>query len=150
MVQGLRELSPSVPRLFSLIPPGNKDWSPGKKMRTLIEVANHLAQIPSIDLTILQGSSETEVQEMERTLFMNNRVDLTSVWEGGLDAIEQFYGTLPTEEYHTRICKAFYGYSATPEKWLLDIITHGYHHRSQLFTYLKILEAPVDMSTLYS
>jgi len=33
--------------------------------------------------------------------------------------------------------------------WLLDIITHSYHHRAQLFTYLKQLGLPVDMATLY-
>ncbi|MDQ7825218.1 MAG: hypothetical protein RDV48_20620 [Candidatus Eremiobacteraeota bacterium] len=63
---------------------------------------------------------------------------------------EQFYGALTPEQYRNGIGRAFYGHEATLPEWLLEIITHGYHHRSQLFTYLKILGSPVDMSTLYS
>jgi uncharacterized damage-inducible protein DinB len=149
-MKGLRGLSPSVLRLFSLLPEKKLNWRPVESMRTLLEVANHLAQIPSVDLAILTGTLHAEVQELERALFKTNPAELGTLWEGGLEKLEQFYSALTPGEYARGIGRAFYGHEATYPEWLLEIITHGYHHRSQLFTYLKILGVPVDMSTLYS
>ena len=150
LIKGLKGLSPSVLRLFSLMPEEKLEWRPVESMRTLLEVANHLAQIPSVDLAILNGAPHAEVQELERALFKTSPAGLGPLWEGGLERLEQFYIALSPGEYAGGIGRAFYGHEATYPEWLLEIITHGYHHRSQLFTYLKILGAPVDMSTLYS
>lgn len=150
LLKGLKSLTPSVLRLFALIPEGRLEWRPAGNMRTLLEVANHLAQIPRVDLTILQGASRAEVQELERTLFQKSPALLPDLWEGGLEELGRFYGALSPIDFESRTGKAFYGHEETLAEWLLEIITHGYHHRSQLFTYLKILGEPVDMSTLYS
>jgi uncharacterized damage-inducible protein DinB len=75
------QLNGSLEELFTQIQPDHLQWRPRENMRTLMELANHLAQLPSIDL---------------------------------------------------------------------KIITHAYHDRAQLFTYLKVLGRPVDMFTLYA
>ena len=149
LLEGLNSVGPSAERLFSLLPADKLEWRPRENMRTLMEVANHLAQVPAIDLFILEGASQEAVQERERELRRAAPAELAAVWRGGVGAVSAFYGGLSDTEFMTREGKAFYGHVAPLWSWLLDIITHSYHHRAQLFTYLKELGLPVDMATLY-
>lgn len=67
-----------------------------------------------------------------------------------MQAAAEYFGSLSPEQFQTQVGKAFYGHAAPMHEWLLEIITHSYHHRAQLFTYLKLLGRPVDMFTLYA
>ena len=42
------------------------------------------------------------------------------------------------------------GRSQTYQQWLLETVTHIYHHRAQLHMYLKLKGYPVDTNTLYN
>lgn len=51
--------------LLARVTPEQWDFRPADNMRSLAELANHLAQIPLIDLAILQEKSEEEVRRLE-------------------------------------------------------------------------------------
>jgi len=150
LLRELQNVGRSVERLFSLLPADRLEWRPQENMRTLLELANHLAQVPSVDLKILQGAAQPEVQGLERALTRGDAGALTEVWRHGVEAVAAYYGPLTAERFMTETGKAFYGHEATLSEWLLEIITHTYHHRAQLFTYLKLMGLPVDMFTLYA
>jgi uncharacterized damage-inducible protein DinB len=149
LVKGLQQLSGSLEELFSQIQT-DTTWRPRENMRTLLELANHLAQIPALDLAILQGSSEPAVRAMESTLTVLDPSELIHTWHLGLARVTEYFNGLTEEEFEQKVSTAFYGHKATQAEWLLEIITHTYHHRAQLFTYLKLLGRPVDMFTLYA
>lgn len=149
LMKALTQLNGSLEELFNQIQPEHLDWRPHEHMRTVMELANHLAQVPSIDLKILQGGTEAEVRALEGSLRRSTPAELVHVWRAGVGAVAEFYGGLSAEQFESQVGTAFYGHAMPMSEWLLEIITHGYHHRAQLFTYLKMLGRPVDMFTLY-
>ncbi|HWI53072.1 MAG TPA: DinB family protein [Symbiobacteriaceae bacterium] len=149
LMKALTQLNGSLEELFAQIQPEHLEWRPRENMRTVMELANHLAQIPSIDLKIMQSGTEAEVRALEGELHRSSPGELVHVWRSGIGAVGEFFGALSQEQFETQVGTAFYGHAMPMSEWLLEIITHAYHHRAQLFTYLKMLGRPVDMFTLY-
>jgi uncharacterized damage-inducible protein DinB len=149
LLHALERLNGSLEELFAQIPETDRTWRPRDNMRNLLELANHLAQIPAVDLLILQGGSQEQVRDLEARLWRDQPSALFAVWREGVEAVGAFFKSLTPERFQTEIGRAFYGHEAPLKEWLMEIITHAYHHRAQLFTYLKILGRPVDMYTLY-
>lgn len=150
LLKTLAQLNGSLEELFTQIQPEHREWRPRENMRTVMELANHLAQIPAVDLCILRQATQEEVRTLETSLTRSNPSDLIPVWRSGVEAVAQFYGGLTPEQFEQEIGQAFYGHAAPLSEWLLEITTHAYHHRAQLFTYLKMVGRPVDMFTLYA
>ncbi|MFC0190430.1 DinB family protein [Fictibacillus aquaticus] len=125
-------------------------YQPAEGMRTFMELANHLVQIPQIDLAILQEKSESEVRELEARLSSDTVRDLKLVMEEGYHLLKSYFNSLNDEDFLTKESKAFYAEKPhTQIKWLTEIVTHAYHHRAQLFTYLKQTGHEVNMFDLY-
>jgi uncharacterized damage-inducible protein DinB len=144
-------------RLCGLIEPGDYRFRPAGaegvdlgKMRNTLELANHLAQLPSIDLAIIRAVGEEDVQRLERELWREDAQALKGILREGYEELHRFMEKLTISEFETGSATAFYGRTQTYAQWLLEVITHLYHHRAQLYTYLKLAGAPVDMRMLYS
>lgn len=137
------------PAMLRFRPQGAEGVDPGK-LRNLIELANHLAQIPAVDTAILRGLPEEEIQRTERELWNDNVVGLKGVLREGYEELHRFMEKLSISEFETGSATAFYGRTQTYAQWLLEVITHLYHHRAQLYTYLRLAGAPVEMRMLYS
>lgn len=126
------------------------DFRPSDNMRTLLELANHLVQISHVDLAILQEKSEKEIRELEKKLSAQNVAELTHVLEEGYHLLKSYFLSLSEEEFLNKETKAFYAEKGmTQAKWLVEIVTHAFHHRAQLFTYLKQTKHEVNMFDLY-
>lgn len=137
-------------RIIDMIKPDDLAFRPTAQMRSLEELINHLAQIPSIDLLIMKGGEEKEIQEREKKLFARSRDEISEVMKTGIEDMTRFMEGLSMDEFETGTGLAFYGRSQTYQQWLLETVTHVYHHRAQLHMYLKIKGYPVDTNTLYS
>jgi uncharacterized damage-inducible protein DinB len=126
------------------------DFRPADNMRTFLELANHLVQISHVDLAILQEKSEKEIRELEKKLSAQNVAELTHVLEEGYHLLKSYFLSLSEEEFLNKETKAFYAEKGmTQAKWLVEIVTHAFHHRAQLFTYLKQTNHEVNMFDLY-
>ncbi|MCB1186631.1 DinB family protein [bacterium] len=136
--------------IIELIEPDDLGFRPAANMRTLEELVNHLAQIPAIDLLIMRGAEEAEVQDREKKMFARSRDDLFKNMERGSRDMTRFMEGLTFDEFENGNGVAFYGRSQTYQQWLLETVTHIYHHRAQLHMYLKIKGYPVDTNTLYN
>lgn len=145
----LRFLRTTLERLLTQAEAVDPDWRPAPQMRSVLELANHVAQIPAVDLAIAQEQPREQVQALEHSLTRPKVGELLAVWDQGYAAVEAYFSAMDPTEFETRVTSAFYDYKATQKKWLLDFVTHTYHHRAQLFTYLKMLGRPIDMFTLY-
>lgn len=137
------------PNMLRYRPQGAEGVDLGK-MRNLIELANHLAQIPSIDTAIFRGLPEEDIQRTERELWSDDVAAMKGVLRAGYEELHRFMEKLTVSEFETGSATAFYGRTQTYAQWLLEVITHLYHHRAQLYTYLKLAGAPVEMRMLYS
>ncbi|MFC7372779.1 DinB family protein [Fictibacillus iocasae] len=125
-------------------------YQPAESMRTFMELANHLVQIPQIDLAILQEKSEGEIRLLEERLSSQSVSELKLVMEEGYHLLKSYFHSLRDEEFLEKETKAFYAEKPhTQIKWLTEIVTHAFHHRAQLFTYMKQTGHEVNMFDLY-
>jgi uncharacterized damage-inducible protein DinB len=140
-------------RLLGMLKPEHGDYRPpaadGVRIRSLLELANHIAQIPQVDMAIMRGLSEEEVGKLERDLWSREPKDLARLMREGLTELNRYMEQLSMSQFEAGSGTAYYGRTQTNCAWLLEVVTHLYHHRAQLFTYLKLLGYPVDTRTLY-
>lgn len=149
LLEELKKITENCCRLMSLAKEVHLDYRPQDGMRSLAELANHLAQVPAIDLTILKGTPEKEVQEAERALNRPDPAGWCEVMREGERELYRYIERLSLDEYENNSGTAFYGRTQTNAQWLLEIITHLYHHRAQFFMYLKLNGYDVSTKTLY-
>lgn len=137
-------------RMFELIQDDAHSFCPQEGMRNLAQIANHLAQVPAIDLAIMKGGKEKEVQDLEVSLECATPAAWAAMMAQGKDELYHYMDHLSLDQYENDSGTAFYGRTQTNAQWLLEVITHLYHHRSQLYLYLKLSGCKVNASGLYS
>jgi uncharacterized damage-inducible protein DinB len=129
------------------------DWSfrPIESMRTLGELAQHLALVPAVDLLILKEHSEPDIRELEgRYADVTDADKLIDAMERGMNDLVAYMDGLSDEQFLAMTTTPFYvEHPTTQAKWLLEIVTHAQHHRAQLFTYMKQLGYEINMFDLY-
>jgi len=145
----LERIARSCCHIARLARPDDYEFAPVRGMRTLFELSNHLAQIPLVDLRILSGAKQEEIRELEESLTRENVEGWCELLREGYSEVRRYMENLTFDAYENSSGTAFYGRTQTNSQWLLEIVTHLYHHRSQLFTYLKLLGYPVNTKTLY-
>lgn len=131
----------------------SEDWnySPAGNMRTLKQLVSHLVSIPEVDLGILQEKKHEEIMELENKYnLLDNTDNMAAAMDKGYKALHTYMTFLSDEDFLWKKTKAFYlEYGSTQVQWLTEIVTHLFHHRAQLFTYLKQLGYEVSMEDLY-
>lgn len=127
------------------------DYRPRENMRTLLELAHHLVLIPITDLAILQEQSQEEVHAYYNEIEgLDNPTELGAHFEQGAAALKAYMDDLTDTDFLHKETKPFYLESRKKQAaWLTEIVTHVFHHRAQLFTYLKQLGYEVSMFDLY-
>jgi uncharacterized damage-inducible protein DinB len=145
----LERIARSCCHIARMARPEDYDFAPLQNMRTLFELANHLAQAPLVDLRIMSGAKQEEIRELEENLTRDDAEGWCALLREGFSEVRRYMENLSFDQYENSSCTAFYGRTQTNAQWLLEMVTHLYHHRSQLFTYLKLLGYPVNTKTLY-
>ncbi|QKG83347.1 DinB family protein [Kroppenstedtia pulmonis] len=138
-------------RLLSKVKPEEWSYQPRENMMTLLQLARHLTQIPAVDLAILQEQSQEKIRQLEKKLSFHTAEDLASSMKKGYLELKEYMNSLDVETFLTEKTRPFYDKEGKSQaKWLTEIVTHLFHHRAQLFNYLKELGHPVTMSDLYA
>ncbi|MGY5871351.1 MAG: hypothetical protein RTV72_03810 [Candidatus Thorarchaeota archaeon] len=128
-------------------------FTPKDEMRPLIDLINHMAQIPIIDLKFfsMEFKSFEEVRVMEKDLRHDSIDEMLTLYDKGIEKIIEFISRLSNEQVLENNLKAFY--QDGPEKnwahYIPEITTHLAMHKMQLWMYLKLAGAPVSMWTYY-
>ncbi len=137
--------------LIMRIKPEEWDWRPTENMRTLLELVHHLAAIPASDLAILQEKTQPEVEAVENgARDISAPLELCQRLRSNCDALRQYMLSLDEDELLHKATKAFYLDHGTVQiRWLIEIVTHFFHHRSQLYNYLKQLGHELSFFMLY-
>ncbi|TDM12119.1 DinB family protein [Macrococcus lamae] len=107
--------------------------------RTCLELLTHIVLIPEADYWLSQGASAEEIKqfyfywqkELTTIEMLEARIDLS------FSILEDAYKELEQEDLD-RKSKSYWGTMYSQTEWLLVIITHLSHHRSQLFSFLKV------------
>lgn len=136
--------------LLAKVKPEDVEFRPQPNMRTLRELAEHLAAIPEVDLLILQEHTAEEVRVLEQRFAETEFAKLGAAMAEGLKPLRQYMNTLTEEDFlHKKTTPFYLEHGTAQAKWLIEIVTHAQHHRSQLFTYMKMQGYEVSMFDLY-
>jgi hypothetical protein len=128
-------------------------YTPKDDLRPLIDLANHLAQIPLIDFKFYsrEFKSFEEVQAIEKELRRDSIAKMLEVYDDGIKTLKEKISHLTDEQIMEKNLKAFYedGKEKNWAYYLPEITSHLAMHKMQLWMYLKLAGAPVSMWTYY-
>ncbi|MBP1990640.1 DinB family protein [Paenibacillus eucommiae] len=137
--------------LISRIQAAEWNYQPQEGMRTLLQLVHHLIAIPASDLAIMQEKTQPEVEQVENSAqHLTDPEQLVQRLRENVDALKQYILSLDEDELLNKSTKAFYlEHGMVQIKWLIEIVTHSFHHRSQLYNYMKQLGHDVNFFMLY-
>ncbi len=107
--------------------------------RTCLQLLHHLVLIPDADYKLAQGATAEEIsqfyfyweKELTTVEMLEARMDLS------FSILEDAYKDLEQEDLDAR-STSYWGTTYSQTEWLLMILAHLSHHRSQLFSFLKV------------
>lgn len=131
-----------------------EDWSfrPQDNFRSLLELVHHFVLIPASDLAIMQEKSEAEVGSVENSLSgVEDPEHLAATFRENFEAYKAYILSLSEDDYLNHLTKAFYmEHGHLQVQWQIETVTHVFHHRSQVYNYLKQLGHEVSFFMLYA
>ncbi|MFW9915481.1 MAG: DinB family protein [Candidatus Thorarchaeota archaeon] len=137
--------------VLKMIPAELWDWKPILAMRSVSELANHLACAPLCLFEVFRGTvtDESSYKDIEAKNFPGDAQGLVQVYERGLEKLIA-YLRQHIDEAHEENIKGFYQqpYSSL-YKEVLHHIGHEWFHLGQLFTYLRQNGVEIDAMVYY-
>jgi len=122
--------------------------------RTLLELVNHIAQIPRIDVDIYSGKfpSGEDTHKLELQLNKKNIDDILKVFDDCCTYLHQFFEKLTDDDLHKKTLRPFYEPDSSLRSWthfLPKLTAHLALHKGVLWSYLKAAKVNVTMFTYY-
>ncbi|MFF3924902.1 DinB family protein [Paenibacillus lactis] len=132
----------------------DKDWDyrPASNMRSLLELVHHLVSVPGADLLIMREKPEEEVRQLEGAIAADggDKDKLIAWMNKGLADLKSYMDGLSDDDFlHKKTTPFYLEHGSAQAKWLIEVVTHAQHHRSQMFNYLKAQGYEVSMFDLY-
>ncbi len=141
----------SMAGLLEKVKADDWDYRPAENMRNLKELANHIVSIPEVDLNLWQEKDQQTIQDLEaRYEKLGSSETMIAAMKEGFSTFKTFMLSLSDQDLLTKKTKPFYlDEGATQAHWLVEEVSHFFHHRGQFFNYLKQLGYDVNMFDLY-
>lgn len=131
----------------------SEQWSyqPKDNMRSLLQLVHHIVTIPATDLAIMREKSLPEVEQIEKEVEgLRDPEELIRWFEAYHKTFRTYMMSLSEDELLNKSTKAFYlDQGSVQIKWLIETVTHSFHHRSQLYNYLKQIGHELHFAMLY-
>ena len=129
------------------------DFVPKEGMRPLKTLANHLAQIPLMDPAMYRGEIENadQAQTREKELTRDEIDGIISVFDEGVESVKKQFTGMSDDEFLKANLQPFYEQNEKKgwEYYFAEFTTHISMHKMQLWMYLKLAGADVNMMTYY-
>ena len=148
------ELEDSQARcVLNVIQDADLRFTPIEGLRPLGDLANHLAQVPLIDPSLFDGELDDvdKARAREKELTRSTVKEILAVLDKGVNAVKKRFSGMSEKEFFAETLQPFYE-SGPAKSWanfLPDIITHIAMHKMQVWMYLKLSGANVNMMTYY-
>lgn len=130
-----------------------KDWEyqPANNMRSLKALAKHIVSIPEVDFHIFQEKEQETIQKLEAKYDkLESADDMIKAMHNGFEVYKTFILSLSEQDFLTKKTKPFYLEEGEIQAhWLVEEVSHLFHHRGQFFNYLKQLGYDINMFDLY-
>lgn len=122
--------------------------------RTVLELINHIAQIPRIDVDIYTGKLPTgkEAGKLEKAMDKKTVDDVLNVLGESCQYLHDYFNGMSDEELQDKKLRPFYEPDSNFRSWvhlLPKLTAHIAMHKGILWVYLKKAKANVNMFTYY-
>ncbi len=130
------------------------DYQLTKETRSVLDLANHIAQIPRIDIGIYSKELDSGEKAHKMELELNRKTidEILKVYDTGCKYLKEYFKKMSDEDFNKKNLVPFYEPNVEPKSWshfLPKIITHITLHKGILWAYLKAADAKVNMFTYY-
>ncbi len=139
--------------LIRMVPADKLGWKPGPGFMSMGELICHLSEGIGEALQKTIRGNWPKPEELESS--MKAPLPACSVQEA-LERLEHDRATLSgvlseisEEDFDNTRVSVPWGLEAKMERMALHFLEHFFHHKMQLFMYLKLLGFPVNTATLY-
>ena len=99
--------------------------------RCLFERCAHVSRICNADLLILKSNTEKELHTFYKEQTPETIMQIQQTMIQGYDLLSKTFLSYSNEQL-AEIKTAYWGISYSRFEWLLEIVTHFYHHRGQV------------------
>jgi len=122
--------------------------------RTILELVNHIAQIPQIDIDIYSGKfpSGEETHKLELKLNKKDIDGALKVFDDCCNYLKKYFEKFTDEDLLKETLQPFYEPDSPHRSWthfLPKLTAHMTLHKGVLWSYLKVAKANVNMFTYY-
>jgi uncharacterized damage-inducible protein DinB len=134
-------------KLLERVPVERGDWRPHAKSRTLLQLASHVADLPSMATRIMTSAEFDAGGPRPERPPIRTTADLVAGFDGNAEAALTALAGRPDGELTERWTFKFKGREVftLPRTAALraTCISHLIHHRGQLTVYLRLLDVPL-------
>ena len=140
--------------LVRMVPADKMEWKPAPGFMSMGQLICHLCDggIGEALRKTISGDWP-DMEELEEE--MKQEMPACDV-EEALDKLEtdrrvlhETLSGVTDEDFENKLVSVPWGWEAKMEMMALQFLSHFFHHKMQLFTYLKLLGLPVNTTTLY-
>ncbi len=141
--------------LIKLVPADKLNWRPGPKFMSLGQVICHLSEGVSAEMNcLITGKWPYNPDQMVEMMKLENLPscgveEALGKLENDKTRLRTFLDGISEQDFAEKVVSVPWGWQAKLERMAISFREHFTNHKMQLFTYLKLLDLPVDTSTLY-
>ena len=143
----LQHESVATRKLLEIVPEAHFGWRPHEKSMTLVQLASHLAEIPTWAGKALDTDEYILDMKSYKPFIATTRKEILERFDANLkSALEKLRG-VPDAKMSTvwKLKKANEVVLALPRAAVVRgmVLNHSYHHRGQLSVYLRLKDVPL-------
>jgi hypothetical protein len=140
--------------LIEMVPADKLDWRPGAKFMTLGQLIYHLSLGVGDGVRLLHTGQWPTDQEMIEGMKQENlpscgAQEAVKKLEADKQTLRDALAAISEKEFGDKVVSVPWGMHGKVEVLALSFLEHFTNHKMQLFTYLKLLDLPVNTQTLY-
>jgi uncharacterized damage-inducible protein DinB len=140
--------------LIRMVPPDKLDWRPGSKFMSLGQLICHLADGMGDAFRCLVTGQWPTLEQMKTGMKLETMPwcgveEALSKLQKDKTALREALDSVSEEDFAQKIVSVPWGWKAKMELMAISFREHFTNHKMQLFTYLKLLDFPVNTETLY-
>ena len=141
----------STRKLLERVPVERGEWTPHAKSRTLLQLASHVADLPSMAVRIMTSEEFDAAGPRPERPPIRTTADLLSAFDGNVGSARQALAGRPDGELAAHWSFKLKGREmfSLPRIAAMRTVclSHLIHHRGQLTVYLRLLDVPLP--TIY-
>ncbi len=138
--------------LLKMVPADKLDWKPGPSFMSMGQLICHLGDGIGTELRMAITNSWPKPEEMSEAMKSMPTCTVQEALaklEKDKTTLREVLSGITEKDFANKVISVPWGWKSKTEKMALDFREHFVNHKMQLFTYLKLLNFPVNTETLY-